>query len=317
MAWLSGYSKRKELVLTGGASGALSDFQLKVAVPYAAAMQGDFDDIRFTQSDGTTLIDAWLEVKTNDTSATVWVEFPSTPANTVEQTYYMYYGNGSAVSDWDIRATMLDGDDFLGASLDTNIWDSQYCNTAVSGGKLTISAFSGGDRYGGGIKGKIAITPSCVIEGKMKQLATAGHTMLGLADIWNLGGTVDHQSIGFMYNNYMYGWNRNETSQSLINTTGLTVVQEYKYKIVNNGTNIAYTYDGTGITGSPITTNRPDENMYLRVGGDNLHTVSTEIDWIFARKYASGPPTYAFGSEESAPTAAIPVMMRHYRNLRL
>ena len=100
MAWLSGWTKRKEITLTGGASGAQVDFQLDLAVSYAAAMQGDFDDLRFTQSDGTTLVDAWCEVKVDDTSATVWVEFPTTPANTVEQTYYMYYGKADAVGDW-------------------------------------------------------------------------------------------------------------------------------------------------------------------------------------------------------------------------
>jgi hypothetical protein len=112
MTWLPGYSKRKELPLTGGASGAQTDFQLQIAVSYEAAMQGDFDDIRFTQADGTTLIDAWAEVIVTDTSATVWVEFPTTPANTVEQTYYMYYGYAGVGSDWDGDATFEFFDDF-------------------------------------------------------------------------------------------------------------------------------------------------------------------------------------------------------------
>lgn len=111
MAWLADYTKRKELVLTGGASGAQTDFQLKLAVSYAAAAQSDFDDVRFTQADGTTLIDAWIESKVDDTSAVVWAEFPTTPANTVEQTYYMYYGNSGASSDWDIVDTFAFGDD--------------------------------------------------------------------------------------------------------------------------------------------------------------------------------------------------------------
>jgi hypothetical protein len=108
MAYLSGYSKYKVLTITGGASGAQSNFQLKITVSYAAAMQGDFDDLRFTQADGTTLIDAWAEVIVTDTSAVVWVEFPTTPANTVDQTYYMYYGNSGAASYWDGDVTFID-----------------------------------------------------------------------------------------------------------------------------------------------------------------------------------------------------------------
>lgn len=118
MEYLPGYSKYKELVLTGGASGALTNHQLKIAVSYEAAMNGEFDDIRFTQADGITLIDAWAELIVTDTSATVWVEFPTTPANTVEQTYYMYYGNAGAASAWDCGRTFLLGDDFEGSSLD-------------------------------------------------------------------------------------------------------------------------------------------------------------------------------------------------------
>lgn len=66
MAYLPGYSKYKVLTLTGGASGALTNHQLKIAVSYEAAMQGDFDDLRFTQADGTTLVDAWAEVIVTD-----------------------------------------------------------------------------------------------------------------------------------------------------------------------------------------------------------------------------------------------------------
>lgn len=299
MAWYnSSWLKKKKITLTGGASGAIVNYQVKLTVTYESSMKTDFSDLRFTNGAEDTLLDCWLESYTASTSAIVWVE-TDTPANTVEADIYMYYGNSGASSDWSIRNTMLDGDDFTGSSLDTAIWDSQYCNTAVSAGKLTISTFSGGPRYGGGIKGKRAIAPSCVIEAKVKQLATAGHTTVGVRENWDIASAYDHQNIGFMYNNLMYGWNKNDSTQSLINKSGLTVVQEYKYKIVNNGTNVAYTYDGTAITGSPITTNVPNENMYMSVSGDNNHTISTEIDWIFIHKYAANPATYVFGSEES------------------
>ena len=128
MAWLSGYSKRKKITLTGGASGAQTDYQLKLAVSYAAAMQGDFDDLRFTQADGTTLIDAWAEVIVTDTSATVWAEFPTTPANTVEQDYYMYYGNAGAASDWKGAQTFYFFDDFDGTTLNPESSDATVAN---------------------------------------------------------------------------------------------------------------------------------------------------------------------------------------------
>jgi hypothetical protein len=149
MAWLAGgYSKRKPITITGGASGAQTDFQLKLNAVYAAAMQSDFDDLRFTQANGTTLIDAWLESKVNDDSAMVWAEFPTTPANTVEQTYYMYYGNAGAASDWDIEATFLLGDNLNDNSIDAGKWnETENLNILVdeTGGELKISGTSNGN----------------------------------------------------------------------------------------------------------------------------------------------------------------------------
>ena len=81
----SDYSKRKKIIITGGASEAQTNYQLKLIITYMAAMQSDFDNLRFTKKDGITLIDAWLENKVNNTAADIWVEFPTTPINTVKQ----------------------------------------------------------------------------------------------------------------------------------------------------------------------------------------------------------------------------------------
>jgi hypothetical protein len=65
-----------------------------------------------------------------------------------------------------------------------------------------------------------------------------------------------------------------------------------------------------GITGAGFYNSVTPSRIILTANNVNCYA-----DWIFARKYASGPPTYAFGSEESS--ISIPVMMRYYRNLRL
>lgn len=111
MAWLLGYSKRKKVTLTGGTSGAQTDYQTKLDVTYDSDMQADFDDLRFTELDGETLLDAWLESKTDSTSAVVWVE-TDTPANGIDADIYMYYGNSGAVSDWSGEDTFMFFADF-------------------------------------------------------------------------------------------------------------------------------------------------------------------------------------------------------------
>ena len=317
MAWLSGWLYRKPLVLTGGASGAQSDFQLAIAIAHVTGkMQADFDDIRFTEADGITLVDAWLEAKVDDTSADTWAEFPTTPANTVEATYYMYYGKADAVSDWDIRATMLDGDDFLGASLDTNIWWRQYCDAVVSGGILTLDNFTGvGGRYVGGILGKILIGPSVVTEVRINNvysLDRAGTFGLGTHYDYTDG---DENGIWHFAANNEQGANVDNGSLSLTGTANpFSYNTYYKYTTIHTGSTVHYYRDDVEITGSPLATNMPDTAMYMKIVGDASYSPTLIVDWIFSRKYAANPPTYEFGAEESAPSgSAIPVFIHHMR----
>ncbi len=61
--------------------------------------KSDFSDLRFTKSDGTTLLDYWIESVAGTTPnqlATVWIEFDS--IGTTDTIFYMYYGNASATA---------------------------------------------------------------------------------------------------------------------------------------------------------------------------------------------------------------------------
>ena len=74
-------------------------------------MQADFDDIRFTDDDQTTLIDHWREEYTASTSATFWVEVPSIDAAS-NKTIYMYYGNSNEITQSNGSNTFLFFDNF-------------------------------------------------------------------------------------------------------------------------------------------------------------------------------------------------------------
>lgn len=57
----------------------------------------DFSDVRFTRSDGTTLLDYWLESKVDSGYATFWVEMVDNLDST-NQTIYVYYGKADATT---------------------------------------------------------------------------------------------------------------------------------------------------------------------------------------------------------------------------
>jgi hypothetical protein len=97
--WNMDWNYKKIITITEQSGNTLTDYQLKLVVPYDADMQSDFDDLRFTYYDGATEtpISYWVENYYAGVNATVWVKVPSIPASGTA-TLYMYYGNPTASS---------------------------------------------------------------------------------------------------------------------------------------------------------------------------------------------------------------------------
>ncbi|HUU63010.1 MAG TPA: DUF2341 domain-containing protein [Dehalococcoidia bacterium] len=92
--WYDASWSRRAPVTISNSGSALTDYQVRVDVTYDADMQSNFDDIRFTASDGTTLLSYWTESYTSNTSAVFWVKVSSIPSGSIR--IYMYYGNSEA-----------------------------------------------------------------------------------------------------------------------------------------------------------------------------------------------------------------------------
>lgn len=298
MAWLAGYSKRKPITITGGASGAQTDFQIKLTVTYDGDMQSDFDDLRFTQADGTTLIDAWLETKTDDTSATVWAEFPTTPANTVEQTYYMYYGKVVA-SDWDGAATFLLFDDFESA---LSGWTAH-----AERGATAYEGSYGMHTTGGNYHPAHSITENNIcIEAKVKQSGRSGIMVRTTQSPEPSGGVgVGYQLFNKLDGNiYIY----EQAPANYIATEAAVdpTTDWYNWKFAIDGSDMKGKYWADGTSEPAWMVEVSDATVASGGIGVYGYSTGTYYDLIRVSKYASNPPTYAFGSEQSAPTGAAP-----------
>lgn len=107
-----------------------------------AHCQTDFDDIRFTRSDGSTLLDYWIE--NYDTCEAVgyadcWVELNSVVQMTgvsESSTFYMYYGNTDATAYSNGSNTFMLFEDFE--------WGTDGDSIATSGGSVTWTVSTGG-----------------------------------------------------------------------------------------------------------------------------------------------------------------------------
>ena len=150
--WLSGWSYREPVNISS--SSALTDYQVLVTVDTASLilagkMKADGGDIRFTDSDGTTLLNYWIESGINTASTKIWVQVPSVP--TGETTIYMYYGNLTAASDSDYDNTFTKdyGETGLAGLWHFDDGTSPTADSSGNGNSGTISGASWVDSDGG------------------------------------------------------------------------------------------------------------------------------------------------------------------------
>ena len=113
------WSHRQEITVAN-ASAQQTDYQVRLIVAYAAGMQADFDDLRFSNAAGAEL-DFWLHTKIDSVEAEIWVEVDDLAA-VGDTTIYIYYGNDSAASASDGEETFLFFDDFDEGTLDPIKW---------------------------------------------------------------------------------------------------------------------------------------------------------------------------------------------------
>jgi hypothetical protein len=139
--WGEDWPFRSPITLSGSPAGSLTDFQVRITLPFTAGMQADFRDIRFTQwrSGGEPLLPYWIETLTPSQSAECWVRVPDIPAFPDTTTLYVYFGNDdvSSLSDFETVFTK----DFEDAGL-VGLWHMD------EGG-----GFSTGDASGNGNTG--------------------------------------------------------------------------------------------------------------------------------------------------------------------
>ena len=134
VSWLnSSWQYRSAVTIANAGGTALTGYQLNVVLGSGfdfTKVQSNGGDIRFTASDGVTLLPYWIESwNAGSSSASLWVKVPSIPA--AGATVYLYYGNSSATSAANGFNTFDFFDDFSSGSIDTTKW-------TVGGGSWTV-----------------------------------------------------------------------------------------------------------------------------------------------------------------------------------
>ena len=296
-AWYnSDWNYRKEFTVHNTGS-ALTDYQIMFTVNRSAGSdsgttvylnekcESDYDDIRFTKSDGSTLLDYWIESSSSST-ATIWVEVDSI-AGSGDTTLYLYYGNSGAPAVSNGTNTFPFFDDFPGSSLDGSKW------TVVSGSALvgsSIVTLGSGD-----IRGNSVFGTNYAIRYNASQ-SSSGSTSYSCG-----GGFVNDAGNHYALiggNGFTAGENTPaQADGAAVWTTGIGGLNSYCiYDILRNGsTSCKYYRDGANF--KEISTHVSTQNLKTILYGNS--NAIEYCDWILVRKYTATEPTVsAWGSEE-------------------
>jgi hypothetical protein len=312
----SSWSYRKAITIAHTADGAQTNYQMKLLIGESSGAVGeqvdcgghvasDFDDLRFTTSDGITLCDYWIEGLSGATPnqlATVWIEVLTIAAHPNDTTVYMYYGNASAIAYGNITNTFLFGDDFSTAWNNPAKWEGHTADGSVVSGILTLTNPGAGECYVNSIdnySGDIALRARV-------NMAAVDYAQLNFHEDW--AGDNDYILAGHnseVTNHSHWITVKTGASTSIATTAnGFGAYHIYDLCRYISGTDTVRIYlDGAQI-GVDTTTNVPivDLNATIR----QLNAGTSYADWIFIRKYTLNEPTWgSFGSEEPVPFYAI------------
>jgi len=294
-------------------SNTLTDYQVLVTLDTqslisAQKMRSDCGDIRFTDSDGTTLLNYWLEGGCNTTSTRIWVKVPSIPASSTK-TIYIYYGKPSASSASNGNATFEFFDDFEDGIIDTTKWIiSNPLNATIdeTGGQLRMlyTGTAAATSYVQSTQ-SVALSNTLIMEWNGTWLVTPTAKGAG-ASFW-----VDDNNFEQL-NRVDTGWGGSPRLDLNVKIAGTNY--NTNYAVVSNPmTGYFYLqhlksttrgYESADNVLLTLNYGLSSGNAYIRLyiaswGNYGTNEAKAWYDYIRVRKYASPEPTTSVGTEEA------------------
>lgn len=317
--WLDGWRYRRSHVI-GSALGAETGYQVKIRAHYGSGTDGgediylnhhcrmDFGDVRFTEGDGISGLDYWLEVKVDGNHAVFWVEITGN-LSFQSQLMYVYYGNEEATTTSSGQETFPDlfdhfNDGFLDPSVWTTVVDASESGTSAKIGDSAndydeISTDSTVFTRGRAIRSCVKITNSITLG--YVGLRVMGDGSVGSRDqILNGMDWQDETHVGMYYivDSGVF---------SIVRYNGDPRGQFYIYEIQWESDRLGFYANGYE---QERTSNLPNDNAF------NVRFVQydanqyTYVDWVLVRNYVNPEPTHgSWGVEEELTSILLTVKL--------
>jgi len=310
--WNSAWMYRKNITINNSQnSEALTNYQVFVNVtPYDSDMNSTFKDLRFIDSDDSTVLDYWIENYVSESYADVWINISSIIPAYSTKDIYMYYGNSSVSSASDGDATFLLWDDFNDNSIDTSKWNATIRGT-VQEANQRIELQDRGylaskEDIPEGVRVFASYTTTSRYNSVNFNLRSDANPIGDYYEVTNAIQVMDFG--GETPGNYNILVRKAEAGEftTLNSTTHSIVVNtwydgEVKIYGDNSDFNITVIMNGTELTNSSsYSPSGTSEKLlfYNREGGGYGWTY---FDDVRVAKYTEPEPTHSFGSKESVP----------------
>ena len=301
---MPGFAYKREIYINS--QNSLTDYQILITLDTQTLisnnkMKSDCSDIRFTDSDGKTLLNFWLEPQScNATNTRIWVKIPQLNSNATK-TIILYYGNKNAGSisngyntflAFNIKSSPLGTKPIAFHNLYFLANESLYSNGYNGMGQLGIGVLG---NYPYPIDTNLSNATS-VAGGFWHSCAVKSD---GTAWCWGYNG---HGELG--------NGTTNNTStpvqvSGITNAVAISAGYYHTCALLNDGTVKCWGYNAYGQLGdgttinrtTPVTTNFSLGARFDKTNG--IYSIPNLNDIYFIRKYSSIEPNVTIGQEQT------------------
>lgn len=329
MSFPTEYAKKAYIPLTPSSGGSESNYPVKITLikGSGANSAGNIylnnncldwpEDVRFYDADGNSL-SFWRE-ESDATDGTWWVKISSIPTgNNIG--IWVYYGKAT---DSDASSGANTGalfDDFNGASLDTDKWDSNTLNSATivqTGGNIEVTA-AGTTGSGAGLTSKSALSSrSYAIEALIKRVSAFGGGEFGAVIGFTDKSGRDTTHYGY-YTSFavfsIFRYTANNQQFRNFATGGTAVLGStswatwfdkwvrakaiYIHSAKTIESVFSYSTESRSLGTSTGANQLSALYVMLHYGDYNKNGYKSYFDWIFVRPYIYPEPAWASPSDE-------------------
>ncbi len=308
----SAWPYTKTVAVYNPGTSALTDYQVRLDVPYLTGMNADFSDVRFKADPAGDFLPYWTESYSESVSAVTWVKVDSLPAQSITE-LIVYYGDPTAVDESDGGSVFEFFDDFEGSAIDGGKWSviGSADRLVVSDGYLDLTVADNSGVSGeivNGIRAHSSYTVGHSILGRVRDpdgspdnhISYVGMTTLPACHtFWNCSqkGLTIYQNT-----DYDFLSNSRDTSQEYTENNYGSISDWHTYRIDYAGGSLARFYRDDELRSMHTADDViPDiDSLYPAIGGNDYSNRDPHMyyDWILVRQYADPEPIVVVSSDD-------------------